>query len=90
MFDFLFIDLDLDLMSLLSLLHLSLFIPEICSPLLELTFRDLPERVHLVTLQLEIIPLLTLTIQLLTEANDVLLKLKERENKMNDDKYLEI
>lgn len=67
--------LDLHLMSLLSLLHLPVFVPQLSLLLLQLPPCDLPEGVDLVSLQLEVVALLSLPVQLLPDAADVFLHL---------------
>lgn len=67
--------LNLYLVALLSLLHLPVPVPQLSLALLLVSFSDLPEGVDLVPLQLKIVPLLSLSVQLLPKANNVLLQL---------------
>ena len=67
--------LDFYLMSLLSILHLTIFVAKLSFLFFQLSLCDLPECVDLVTLQLEVVPLLSLTVQLFSQSGDVLLQL---------------
>ena len=67
--------LDLDLVALLAVLHLAVLVAQLGLLLLKLTLGDLPERVHLVALQLKVVALLALAVQLLAYVHDVLLEL---------------
>lgn len=67
--------LDLHLVPLLRLLHLAVFVPELSLLLLQLPPCDLPEGVDFVTLQLEVVALLSLSVQLLPDAGDMFLYL---------------
>eukprot|EP00962_Isochrysis_galbana_P032923 scaffold10930_cov102-Isochrysis_galbana.AAC.3 len=60
----LLVHFDLDLVPLLQLLHLPVLVAELGLAVLQLLFRDLPEGADLVSLQLEIVPLLALVLQL--------------------------
>ena len=70
--------LDLHLVPLLRLLHLPVFVPQLSLLLLQLPPRDLPESVDLVALQLEVVALLSLSVQLLPDTANVLLHLEGR------------
>lgn len=70
--------LDLNLVPLLSLLHLPVFVPQLSLLLLQLPPRDLPEGVDLVPLQLEVVTFLAFPVQLLTDAADMLFHLPSR------------
>lgn len=70
--------LNLHLVPLLGLLHLPVLVPQLGLLLLQLPARDLPESVDLVALQLEVVALLSLAVQLLPDAADVLLHLAGR------------
>jgi hypothetical protein len=62
-------------MSLFGLLHLSVSIPQLSFLFFELFFRDLPERVHFIAFQLEVIAFFALSVQFLTKTTYVLFKL---------------
>ena len=66
------------LLIILGLLHLPVLVPQLGLLLLQLPPSDLPESVDLVTLQLEVVALLSFTVQLLPDAADVLLHLAGR------------
>lgn len=62
-------------MALFCLLFLPLLVPQLSIGLLQAPLGDFPEFSNLVSLQLEETLLLTLSVQLLSEANDVLYQL---------------
>lgn len=67
---------DLHSVALLRLLSFPLSVPQLGLRLLQAPLGDFPECVDLVPLQLEVAPLLPFPVQLLSEANDVLLQLE--------------
>ena len=69
--------LDLDLVPLLGILQLPVPVPDAGPGLVQLLPGDLPEGVHLVSLQLEKVPLLPLSVQLIAKTDIVLLQLGE-------------
>lgn len=62
--------------ALLSLLILPGAVPQLCLYLLLLPLADLPHGMELIPLQLEVAPLLPFSVQLLSEADDVLHQLQ--------------
>lgn len=67
---------DLHSVALLRLLSFPLSVPQLGLRLLQAPLGDFPECMDLVPLQLEVAPLLPFPVQLLSEANDVLLQLE--------------
>lgn len=67
---------DLHPVALLCLLFLSVPVPQLGLRLLQAPLGDFPEGPDLVPLQLEVAPLLPLSVQLLSEANYMLLQLE--------------
>lgn len=70
---------DLHPVALLGLLPLPAAVPQLGLGLLQVPLGHLPEGLDLVPLQLEVAPLLSLPVQLLSEADDVLLQLRVRD-----------
>lgn len=68
-------NLDFNLMPLFSIFHLPIFVSKSCFRLIKLPLGDLPESVDLISLKLEVIPLFSLPIQLLSQPCDVLFQL---------------
>lgn len=66
---------DLHSVALLRLLPLPLPVPQLGLRLLQAPLGDFPECLDPVPLQLEVAPLLPLSVQLLSEADDVVLQL---------------
>ncbi len=64
---------DLHSVALLRLLSLPVSVPQLGLRLLQVPLGDFPEGLDLVPLQLEVAPLLPLSVQLLSEADYVLL-----------------
>lgn len=73
--DLLLHDLDLDLVPLFAVLHLSVLVAQLGLLLLQLSLGDLPEGVHFVALELKVVSLLALAVKLLAYLNNVLLQL---------------
>lgn len=67
---------NLHLMPLFAILHLAIFVSQLGFLLVKLSFSYLPERVDLVTLELKVVALFSLSIQLFSNANNMLLELK--------------
>lgn len=71
--------LNLNLVTLFCFFHLSVSVSQISFLFLQLSFSDLPKCVNLISFQLEIIALFSLSVQLLTQSNNVLLQLIKSE-----------
>ena len=70
-------NLDLDLVSLFSVLHLSVFVAQLCFLLFELTLRDFPEGVDFISFQLEVVALLSLAVEFFAKTHNVLFQLNK-------------
>ncbi len=76
MLHLLLVDLDLDRVLLLVFLALAVPVAKVCALLVQLALRDLPERVDLVALELEVVALLALAVEFILEAQDLSLELQ--------------
>mmetsp|Transcript_14993 Transcript_14993/g.40194 ORF Transcript_14993/g.40194 Transcript_14993/m.40194 type:complete len:239 (+) Transcript_14993:1185-1901(+) len=66
----LFVNLDLDLMALLKLLHLTIRVSEFCLPIFQLLLCNLPEGIDLIALKLEVVPFLSLMVKFQAQMKD--------------------
>mmetsp|Transcript_56951 Transcript_56951/g.180192 ORF Transcript_56951/g.180192 Transcript_56951/m.180192 type:complete len:311 (-) Transcript_56951:50-982(-) len=71
MLDLLLVDLDLNLVPLLHLLHLAILVAELGLLVLKLLLRDLPEGIDFVTLELHVVAVLLLLVLLLLKGRDL-------------------
>lgn len=75
--DLLLVDLDLDRVALLRLLDRTVLVAQIGAGFVKLALRYLPEGVDLVTLELEVVALLPLSVELLLHVSDLVKGLVE-------------